>query len=127
MLFRSGGLDNVEEYKLTDDDWAKINRLSEEKYQTWAWNYGKNPKYNYDNSHKYDAGLLDVRLEVKGGRIEHAKIFGDFFGVGEVVDIENLLIGVEHNRDAIAEAIKDIDISHYLGRITREEFLDLIS
>ena len=68
-----------------------------------------------------------MRLEVKAGRIEHAKIFGDFFGVGEVVDIENLLIGVEHNRDAIAEAIKDIDISHYLGRITREEFLDLIS
>ena len=122
-----GGLENVEEYKLSDDDWAKINQLSEEKYQTWAWNYGKNPKYNYDNSHKYAAGLLDVRLEVKGGRIEHAKIFGDFFGVGEVVDIESLLIGVEHNREAIAEAIKDVDISHYLGRITKEEFLDLIS
>ena len=68
-----------------------------------------------------------MRLEVKGGRIEHAKIFGDFFGVGEVVDIENLLIGVEHNREHIEEAIKDVDISHYLGRITREEFLDLIS
>lgn len=122
-----GGLENVEEYKLTDEDWEKINKLSKEKYQTWEWNYGKNPKYNYDNSHKYDAGLLDVRLEVNGGRIEHAKIFGDFFGVGEVIDIEERLIGVEHNRAAIDKALSDIDISHYLGRITRDEFLDLVS
>jgi lipoate-protein ligase A len=122
-----GDLESVEEYVLNEDDWKKINKLSKEKYQTWDWNYGKNPKYNYDNSYKYDAGLLDIRLEIKQGRINHAKIFGDFFGVGEVVDIEKRLIGVEHNRQAIDHALKDLDISHYLGRITRVEFLNLIS
>lgn len=119
------GSENIEEYKLSDEDWKKINKLSEEKYQTWEWNYGKNPKYNFNASHKFDAGLLDVRLDVKKGVIEHAKIFGDFFGVGEVDDIEERLIGVPHNYEKIDEALKDIDISHYLGRITREEFLDL--
>lgn len=59
------------------------------------------------------------------GRIEQAKIFGDFFGVGEVVDIEEKLEGVEHSYEAIDNALKDVDISHYLGRITREEFLNL--
>src|SRR5699024_12229991 len=54
------------------------------------------------------------------------KIFGDFFGVGEIGVIEERLIGVEHDREKIAEALKDVDISHYLGRITREELLDLI-
>lgn len=120
------GEENIEEYKLSDEDWEKINKLSEEKYQTWEWNFGKNPKYNFNVSHKFDAGLLDVRLDVKKGVIEHAKIFGDFFGVGEIVDIEERLIGVQHNYDAIDEALKDMDISHYLGRITREEFLELI-
>ncbi|WP_411842225.1 lipoate--protein ligase [Salinicoccus sp. HZC-1] len=121
------GEENIEEYVLTEEDWNKIYKLSEEKYQTWDWNYGKNPKYNYNVSHKFTAGLLDVRLDVKKGRIEHAKIFGDFFGVGEVDVVEEKLIGVEHNRDAIAEALKDVDISHYLGRITREELLELIA
>lgn len=120
------GEENIEEYKLSDEDWEKINKLSEEKYQTWEWNFGKNPKYNFNVSHKFEAGLLDVRLDVKKGVIEHAKIFGDFFGVGEIVDIEERLIGVQHNYDAIDEALKDMDISHYLGRITREEFLELI-
>lgn len=119
------GAENIEEYKLTDEDWEKINKLSEEKYQTWEWNYGRNPKYNFNASHKFTAGLLDVRLDVKKGVIEHAKIFGDFFGVGEVEDIEEKLIGVQHNYEKIDEALKDVDISHYLGRITREEFLNL--
>ncbi|AKG74424.1 lipoate--protein ligase [Salinicoccus halodurans] len=121
------GEENIEEYVLTDEDWEKINKLSAEKYQTWEWNYGKNPKYNFNVSHKFPAGLLDVRLDVKKGRIEHAKIFGDFFGVGEIDVIEEKLIGVEHNREAIAEALKDVDISHYLGRITREELLELVA
>ncbi len=120
-----GSLEEVEEYKLNDEDWEKINKLSEEKYQTWEWNYGRNPKYNFNASHKFPAGLLDVRFEVNQGRIEQAKIFGDFFGVGEVVDIEERLEGVEHSYEAIDNALKDIDISHYLGRITREEFLEL--
>lgn len=121
-----GSLDAVEEYELTDEDWEKINRLSEEKYQTWEWNYGRNPKYNFNASHKFPAGLLDVRFDVKQGRIAQAKIFGDFFGVGEVVDIEEKLEGVEHSYAAIDNALKDVDISHYLGRITREEFLELV-
>lgn len=120
------GAENIEEYKLSDEDWEKINQLSEEKYQTWKWNYGKNPKYNFSASHKFSAGLLDVRLDVKKGVIEHAKIFGDFFGVGEVIDIEERLVGVQHNYEKIDEALKEVDISHYLGRITREEFLNLI-
>ncbi|GAA3722828.1 lipoate--protein ligase [Salinicoccus jeotgali] len=121
------GSENIEEYVLTEEDWERIYKLSEEKYQTWDWNYGKNPKYNFDVSHKFDAGLLDVRLNVKKGRIEQAKIFGDFFGVGEVNVIEERLIGTEHNREAIDKALADVDISFYLGRITREEFLDLIA
>ena len=41
------GENEVEEYVLTDDDWTKIKQLSNEKYRTWEWNYGKNPKYNF--------------------------------------------------------------------------------
>lgn len=120
-----GSLEEIEEYKLTDADWKEIDKLSEEKYQTWEWNYGRNPKYNFNVSHKFPVGLLDLRFEVSKGRIEQAKIFGDFFGVGEVVDIEEKLVGTEHSYEAIDNALKDVDISHYLGRITREEFLNL--
>lgn len=121
-----GGKDKIEEYVLTDEDWEKIHKLSKEKYQTWDWNYGKNPKYNVEASEKFPAGLVDLRLEVKKGKIEKAKIFGDFFGVGEIEDVEAVLIGLEHNRNAVSDALDTLDIPHYLGRVTKEEFLSLI-
>uniref|UniRef100_UPI0005953CD0 lipoate--protein ligase n=1 Tax=Nosocomiicoccus massiliensis TaxID=1232430 RepID=UPI0005953CD0 len=121
-----GSVEEIEEYELTDEDWDKIMTLSKEKYQTDDWNFGKNPHYNFEASHKFDAGLLDVRLEVQKGIIERAAIFGDFFGIGEIKDIEEKLIGVRHDYKSIDEALKGVDIPHYLGRITREEFLELI-
>lgn len=42
------GETEVEEYKLTDEDWENIEKLSNDKYRTWEWNYGRNPKYNFE-------------------------------------------------------------------------------
>ena len=37
--------------------------------------------------------LYKLSLMLNRGKIEHAKIFGDFFGVGDVTDLENALVG----------------------------------
>lgn len=117
---------DVPRYELTEEDWKNIHKISEERYQKWDWNYGKSPDFNIQESHKFDAGLVDVRLDVKKGIIENCKIYGDFFGIGEIKVIEDQLKGVRHNREAIEEALKDIDVPHYLGKISKEDFINLI-
>ncbi|WP_164215044.1 lipoate--protein ligase [Virgibacillus sp. YIM 98842] len=117
---------DVPRYELTEEDWKNIHKISEERYQKWDWNYGKSPDFNIQESHKFDAGLVDVRLDVKKGIIENCKIYGDFFGIGEVKVIEDKLKGVRHNREAIEEALADVDVPHYLGKISREDFINLI-
>jgi lipoate-protein ligase A len=116
----------VPRYELTEQDWKNIHKISEERYQQWDWNYGKSPDFNIQESHKFDAGLVDVRLDVKKGIIENCKIYGDFFGIGEVKVIEDKLKGVRHNREAIEEALEDVDVPHYLGKISKEDFINLI-
>ncbi|WP_281200835.1 lipoate--protein ligase [Staphylococcus schleiferi] len=116
----------VESYPLTEKDWKNIEKLSNEKYRTWDWNYGKNPKYNFEREHKFDKGFVQLKLDVKKGRIAHAKIFGDFFGEGDVTDLENALEGVSHHKDAIEEALKDYDMYHYFGDIPREALIELM-
>ena len=103
-----------------------MHEISRNRYQKWEWNYGKSPAYNVQASHKFPSGLLDVRLDVKKGIIENCKIYGDFFGIGEIKDLEERLIGVRHQREAVANALTDFDIEHYLGKITKEQFIDLI-
>ncbi|WP_313957678.1 lipoate protein ligase C-terminal domain-containing protein, partial [Staphylococcus epidermidis] len=51
---------------------------------------------------------------------------GDFFGIGDVSDIEDRLTGVKYERSEIAKALENIDIRHYFGNIGKEEVLDLI-
>ncbi|MFD3272150.1 lipoate--protein ligase [Paenibacillus dendritiformis] len=118
--------DQVPQYKLTEQDWETIHRISQERYQNWEWNYGSSPKFNVEHSKKFPAGIVDVRMDVEDGLIQRMKIYGDFFGVGEVSDIEARLQGVRYEEQAIREALADMDINHYLGNISAEDFIGLV-
>jgi lipoate---protein ligase len=116
----------VTEYVLTDKDWENIHQLSKERYQNWDWNYGKSPKFNLQHSHRFPVGQIDVRLDVEKGVIENCKIYGDFFGVGDVSDIENKLKGVRYEKSDLEAALKDVNTTFYFGNVTLEEFINLI-
>jgi lipoate---protein ligase len=117
---------DIPEYVLTEEDWSKIHELSIERYQNWDWNYGKSPKFNSQHSHRFPVGSIDVRLEVNKGVIESCKIFGDFFGVGDVSEIEALLTGQKYEKATIEQALQEVNIPHYFGNITKEDFTNLI-
>lgn len=121
-----GGEENIKEMVLTEQDWTNIKELSKQRYGNWDWNYGKSPAFNMAHSERFPTGGIDVRLQVKNGLIEDAHIYGDFFGVGDVADIENRLVGVSYDKAVISEALGDLEISTYLGGITKEQFLQLI-
>ncbi|EOD3805678.1 TPA: lipoate--protein ligase [Staphylococcus aureus] len=121
------GETEVEEYKLTDEDWENIEKLSNDKYRTWEWNYGRNPKYNFEREEKFEKGFVQIKFDVKRGKIEHAKIFGDFFGVGDVTDLENALVGCLHDFEHIEEELSEYDLYHYFGDIDRHELIRLMS
>ncbi|MED3977478.1 lipoate--protein ligase [Priestia megaterium] len=120
------GEENITEYKLTEKDWETIHQISKERYQSWDWNYGKSPKFNLQHSHRFPVGQIDVRLEVNKGKIDACTIYGDFFGVGDVQEVQEKLTGVRYEKASIEQALEDIDIPHYFGNITKEEFVDLI-
>ncbi|MFE4895447.1 lipoate--protein ligase [Peribacillus butanolivorans] len=123
-IFKDSG--EVTEYVLTEEDWDKIHKISEERYQNWEWNYGKSPKFNLQNSHRFPVGSVDIRLEVNRGIIENCKIYGDFFGVGEVIDIEQKLTGTRFEKESISSVLDEIDVRHYFGNVTKDEIVALI-
>jgi lipoate---protein ligase len=125
-IFNVSSIEDVPRYELSDSDWEEIHRISEERYKNWDWNYGKSPKFNLQHSRRFPVGQIDIRLEVNKGIIENCKIYGDFFGVGDVADIEQLLIGKRYEKDEIAQALQSVDVKHYFGDITKEDFLDLV-
>ena len=108
------GASEIPEYVLTEEDWEKINKLSQERYQNWEWNYGKSPNFDIQHSKRFPVGHIEFRLEVKKGIIEQCKIFGDFFGVGDVKEVEQRLVGVKYEKSAIVAVLEELDVKHYL-------------
>ncbi len=126
-IFDVEDVKDVPQYRLTEKDWEGIHHLADERYKNWDWNYGKSPKFNIQHTKRIEgAGSYDIRLDVAKGYIRNAKIYGDFFGVGDISEIEEALIGARYEREALAEALEGKDISYYLGKIDRTDFLDMI-
>ncbi|MDR7318014.1 lipoate--protein ligase [Brevibacillus nitrificans] len=117
----------VEEYKLTDEDWERIHELSRERYQNWDWNYGKSPKSNYRATKRFEGiGTIEVQLDIERGRIQTAKIYGDFFGVRDVAELEALLREIPYDRQAVTNALADTDLQAFFGNLEQEAFVSLL-
>jgi len=122
-IFKEHG--SIERYEWSDEDIKNIKELADRRYRSWDWNYGKSPKCNIQQSKRFAAGQVDIRLEVNKGVIETVKIYGDFFGVGDVSELEQTLVGTRFDQQEIERKLEDINLSYYFGNVTKEEFLSL--
>ena len=125
-LFNCERLEDIKRYELTEEDWREIDGLLSKKYQNWDWNYGKSPRYNYNRDARLGIGTVEFNLEVEAGRITKAKIYGDFFGRGNVADVEEKLIGVRVKEEDLLEVLENVDLAHYFGKVEARELVDLI-
>ena len=110
-------------YSYTNADIAAISKLRDEKYAIWEWNFGQSPGYNMANSLQTGGGRLEIHLDVQNGVIQHARIFGDFFNIGEISELEQLLTGTPHNEMSVRQKLEEIRLSDYLVHVTKEEML----
>lgn len=110
---------------LANEEIEKVKNLVKTKYETWQWNFGQSPKYNFYNEKKLSAGTIELSIDVEKGTMKNIKIFGDFFGEGNLEDIEKALIGKKHNIEEIQRVIDNIDMKKYFGNINKDEFLGL--
>jgi lipoate-protein ligase A len=111
-------------YTLTEEDKAAIQKLVDEKYSTWDWNFGYSPEYNFQKGIKTEGGHIEINLDVNKGIIKNAKIFGDFFNTKDISEIEQALVGTPHNYDEIKQRLKNIDISMYFAKVSQEDFIN---
>lgn len=118
--------EDVKEYHLTEEDWQKVYAIREERFGNWDWNYGKSPAFDIKESHKFPFGLVDFRFNVKGGKIVEARIFGDFFGLGDIQDVEQQLIDVKYDRASVSDVLKNIDINKYFGNVTADDLVGML-
>lgn len=110
---------------LSDEEIKYIEDLRESKYSTWEWNFGKSPKYDFCNEKKFKGGTIETNIEVKNGFMKEVKIFGDFFGVKDVCEIERALKGKKHKKNVIISELNEFNIDEYFFNISFDEIVSM--
>lgn len=112
-------------YELTEEDIRQINIIKADQFDTWAWNYGKSPKFNVTKEKRYAGGKLSVCTYVEKGHIKALEFYGDFFEQKDLTLLKDALIGCPYETADIRKTLEQSDAGTYIFKISLEDILDL--
>ncbi len=116
----------ITEKELSESELSQIQKLRDEKYATWAWNYGASPRFQFHSSRRFDWGKFELAFDVVRGRIERAQIFGDFFALDDLTPLLTRFVGTPFEREALLTKITEPLIRQSLPFLTQVDFVDLV-
>lgn len=117
---------DMTEYVFSDDELKNIQALADQQFGTWDWTYGKAPEYTIKRSVRYPAGKITTYANVEKSVIKGMKLYGDFFGIKDVADIEQALIGLRYEYPDVLAKLQTIDTTQYFTNITPQEIAKAI-
>lgn len=112
------------EYILDKNDIDKIQTIADEKYATWNWTYGESPEFNMEKNKRYAFGQLNIKLDVKDGKVKAMGIYGDFFANKDLLKLQEGFIGIKFEEESVKKVIQTIELQEYIKGITNEDFID---
>ena len=112
--------------ELSPEEFLEVQKLRDEKYATWEWNYGHPAKCSIHNYQKYAGGVLEVYLEVKGGKILGCRIYGDFMALLPAAEVEKRLTGCNYKYEDVLSVLDELTLPDYFGTITKKEVASCI-
>lgn len=114
------------EYQLSAEDLASIQRLADEKFAQWEWNYGRSPKATLTHSARLACGTVEIHLKIAENRIVFCQFGGDFLGNLPTSEVESALNGVVYEANAIRECLKKMEIGQYFDGVEVDDLVNLM-
>lgn len=112
-------------YVLTDADRTQIERIADEKFRGWNNLYVHNPEFSIRRQRRFAGGKIEALVNVQRGIITDIQFYGDFFAVGDINALCNLLRGCCYRYEDVCRTLADADVSIY--KISTQEFAQVIT
>ena len=114
------------EYQLSETDLTNIQQLTDKKFATWEWNYGRSPKATLTHSARLACGTVEIYLTLTENRIASCRFGGDFLGNLPASDVEKALTGIPYEINEIRKCLSEIEISRYFDRVSVDDLLEMM-
>ena len=109
------------------DNWMReAERIADERYRSWEWNFGESPDFAFERTRRFPCGTVTAHLDIHSGVIRRAAFRGDFFGTVPADELASLLNGCPHRADAIRAALSGADIGRHIVGMDLESLLELL-
>lgn len=111
---------SVAQYKLNDKDTDQIEKLVDNKYSKWEWNYAYHADYEFTNETQIKSKTLYLNLIVSGGFIKTIKVnYGNY----RLTELEDLLINQKHKIEDINFIISNANFDLMKYDLAPDEFI----
>ncbi|MBQ7813954.1 MAG: hypothetical protein IJ387_05605 [Thermoguttaceae bacterium] len=111
--------------ELSKRELLQIQKLRDEKYATWAWNFGASPRFQFRSSRRFAWGKFELAFNVVRGRVESAQIYGDFFALDDLSPLLERFVGTPFERDALLAQITEPLIHQALPFLSQDDFVEI--
>lgn len=89
------------EIRFTDEEIAEINRIADEKYRAWEWNFGRSPAFELKSG--------SISLSAKNGVILSSDIYADtLVGLRLIPDVIYAALRKSENEAAAEKIVREI-------------------
>ncbi|MBR6921990.1 MAG: lipoate--protein ligase [Clostridia bacterium] len=107
----------------SDEQIKGIQKLKDEKYGTWEWNYGVSKQYAKTAKKRYPFGSVEISYTAENGILSDVKISGDYFGTSPTKELENRLKGCRLSYGELCGALSGAD--EFISGASPEQITDL--
>lgn len=101
----------------------KAEELAASRYRSWEWNWGQSPRFTEKRRHRFSWGRLECLLEVRNGVIASCRLFGDFFSLRDIRELEAALAGLRADAASLRQALSDVPVESWFSGAEREPLL----
>jgi lipoate-protein ligase A len=119
---------DMESYTLSVEDLAAVEKLRQEVYATWEWNYGASPAHSIHKARRVEGcGKIEVYIDVDAkGAIGGMAFYGDYFGNGDSRELAALLKGRKMEEAGLRQALAGVELGKYFAGITEDDFIEVL-
>jgi lipoate-protein ligase A len=100
---------NGQPYNFSKEDIQRIEKLKAEKYDTWQWNYGYSPVYEFSKRSKRDGYIYSSKLKVVKGKITEIDIKSNYPDQSGIQKAKEILNGSLHNKKLIRQSLEILE------------------
>ena len=123
------GAFEMEKYTLNPAQIAEADRLMEDVYSRWSWNYGNSPPYTIRRAARIEGcGSIEILLDIgREGIIRNAAFYGDFFASQDPAGLGEILLGHHQDYEELKSLLAEVDVSRYFHGLDCETLLKLLA